>query len=121
MRRSSDLPVVFTCKGIGNSELHLQLFLPGSRHHLTFPVSTFHHFGDGVWFPSRLIVSRKQFHSVSSALLFIKGTLHFQNFKEFLLLTTMRIIQGGKMTYQRKVTKFQIRSKGEKKGISGFH
>lgn len=73
-----------------------------------------------VFLPKRPTMDRIQFHSLSSILLLLKETLlYFENFKEFLQLTT-RKTQGVKWPTKAKSQSFKIRSNGEK-AISGFH
>lgn len=62
-----------------------------------------------VFLPNRLTMNRMQFHSLSS------GPPSFWEFQRVFTANNNEENTGGKMTYQRKVTKFQIRSNRKKK------
>lgn len=68
-----------------------------------------------VFFPNRSTVDRMQFHSLSSILLLLKETLlYFENFKEFLQLTTMRKTQGVKWPTKGKSQSFKSDQTGKR-------
>lgn len=93
-------------------QLQLSLYFPESRAQPVCFLSCFHLLllQRWVFLPKRPL---QQFQRLFSVFLFLKETLlYFENFKEFFTANSNEKNTGGKMTSQRKLTKFQISSNG---------